>query len=102
MEVCDKNELNEVMDQEGQTEFRSVVGKLAHIGQISRPDVVFEAKALSSKYGKATKKDLNTRDNDGMTPTLWAAYHGHLKALETCCKRQLVLYLLKYTYFPFL
>ena len=58
MEVCDKNELNEVMDQEGQTEFRSVVGKLAHIGQISRPDVVFEAKALSSKYGKATKKDL--------------------------------------------
>ena len=27
MEVCDKNELNEVMDQDGQTEFRSVVGK---------------------------------------------------------------------------
>jgi len=40
------------------------------------------------KLKEATKKDLNTRDNDGMTPTLWAAYHGHLKALETCCKRQ--------------
>jgi len=37
---------------------------------------------------EATKKDLNQQDGDGMTPTLWAAYYGHLKALETCCKRQ--------------
>ena len=58
MEVCEHEALEEVMGQEGQTEFRSIIGKLAHVGQISRPDVVFEAKALSSKFGKATKKDL--------------------------------------------
>ena len=46
------------MGQEGQTEFRSIIGKIAHVGQISRPDVVFEAKALSSKFGKATRRDL--------------------------------------------
>ena len=61
MEVCAKDDLNEVMDEEGQTEFRSVGGKMAHVGQISRPDLVFEAKALSSKYGKASKKDLKMR-----------------------------------------
>ncbi|XP_022528874.1 ankyrin repeat and SAM domain-containing protein 4B [Astyanax mexicanus] len=36
---------------------------------------------------EATKKDLNTRDEDGMTPTLWAAYHGRLEALQLICSR---------------
>ncbi|XP_034047200.1 Usher syndrome type-1G protein isoform X2 [Thalassophryne amazonica] len=31
---------------------------------------------------EATRKDLNARDEDGMTPTLWAAYHGNLEALR--------------------
>uniref|UniRef100_A0A4W4F7F3 SAM domain-containing protein n=1 Tax=Electrophorus electricus TaxID=8005 RepID=A0A4W4F7F3_ELEEL len=31
---------------------------------------------------KATRKDLNSPDEDGMTPTLWAAYHGNLDALR--------------------
>ncbi|XP_076008124.1 pre-mRNA splicing regulator USH1G [Genypterus blacodes] len=30
----------------------------------------------------ATRKDLNAPDEDGMTPTLWAAYHGNLEALR--------------------
>ena len=29
-----------------------------HVGHHCRPDVCFEAKALSSKFGKATKQDL--------------------------------------------
>ncbi|KAM9304846.1 ankyrin repeat and SAM domain-containing protein 4B [Gastrophryne carolinensis] len=36
---------------------------------------------------EATKKDVNTTDGDGMTPTLLAAYHGHLDVLELVCHR---------------
>ncbi|XP_054848992.1 ankyrin repeat and SAM domain-containing protein 4B [Eublepharis macularius] len=36
---------------------------------------------------EATRKDLNTADTDGMTPTLLAAYHGHLEAVEVICRR---------------
>ncbi|KAM3859811.1 pre-mRNA splicing regulator USH1G [Diretmus argenteus] len=31
---------------------------------------------------EATRKELNAPDEDGMTPTLWAAYHGNLGALR--------------------
>ena len=31
---------------------------------------------------EATRKECNRHDEDGMTPTLWAAYHGHLDALR--------------------
>ncbi|XP_062298445.1 pre-mRNA splicing regulator USH1G-like [Scomber scombrus] len=31
---------------------------------------------------EATRKELNAADEDGMTPTLWAAYHGNLPALR--------------------
>ena len=50
--------MDEVMDAEGQTEFCSVIGKLASVAYHSRPDVCFEVKALSTRYGKATKQDL--------------------------------------------
>ncbi|XP_060116732.1 ankyrin repeat and SAM domain-containing protein 4B [Heteronotia binoei] len=36
---------------------------------------------------EATRKDLNTSDTDGMTPTLLTAYHGHLEAMEVICRR---------------
>ncbi|KAG9330113.1 hypothetical protein JZ751_027270, partial [Albula glossodonta] len=36
---------------------------------------------------EATRKDLNTTDEDGMTPTLWAAFHGHVEALQLICSR---------------
>ncbi|XP_046873327.1 ankyrin repeat and SAM domain-containing protein 4B [Hypomesus transpacificus] len=36
---------------------------------------------------EATRKDLNTPDEDGMTPTLWAAFHGHIDALQLICSR---------------
>ncbi|XP_006637403.2 ankyrin repeat and SAM domain-containing protein 4B [Lepisosteus oculatus] len=54
---------------------------------------------MSTRYHKAaidgyldllkegTRKDLNTPDEDGMTPTLWAAFHGHLEALQLICSR---------------
>lgn len=36
---------------------------------------------------EATRKDLNAPDEDGMTPTLWAAYHGNLEALRLVVSR---------------
>ncbi|KAM5135226.1 pre-mRNA splicing regulator USH1G isoform 1-T1 [Mantella aurantiaca] len=36
---------------------------------------------------EATRRDLNSPDEDGMTPTLWAAYHGHLGALRVIISR---------------
>ncbi|XP_028310942.1 Usher syndrome type-1G protein homolog isoform X2 [Gouania willdenowi] len=36
---------------------------------------------------EATRKDLNAPDEDGMTPTLWAAYHGNLEALRLIASR---------------
>ena len=31
---------------------------------------------------EATRKDCNKPDEDGMTPTSWAAYYGNLEALR--------------------
>uniref|UniRef100_A0A1B6GQ44 SAM domain-containing protein n=2 Tax=Proconiini TaxID=565685 RepID=A0A1B6GQ44_9HEMI len=31
---------------------------------------------------ETTRRDCNLKDEDGMTPTLWAAFHGHLEALR--------------------
>ncbi|KAM6898392.1 pre-mRNA splicing regulator USH1G isoform 1-T2 [Lycodopsis pacificus] len=31
---------------------------------------------------EATRKELNAPDEDGMTPTLWASYHGNLETLR--------------------
>lgn len=36
---------------------------------------------------EATRKDCNLPDEDGMTPTLWAAFSGHLDALRTLVGR---------------
>uniref|UniRef100_A0A671RZ76 Usher syndrome type-1G protein homolog n=1 Tax=Sinocyclocheilus anshuiensis TaxID=1608454 RepID=A0A671RZ76_9TELE len=36
---------------------------------------------------EATRKDLNAPDEDGMTPTLWAAHHGNLDALRLVMAR---------------
>ncbi|XP_015242545.1 PREDICTED: ankyrin repeat and SAM domain-containing protein 4B [Cyprinodon variegatus] len=37
---------------------------------------------------EATRKHLNTPDDDGMTPTLLAAFHGHVDALQLICSRE--------------
>lgn len=37
---------------------------------------------------EATVKDLNTPDEDGMTPTILAAFHGHISALQLICSRK--------------
>ncbi|KAK5885023.1 hypothetical protein CesoFtcFv8_018779 [Champsocephalus esox] len=37
---------------------------------------------------EATRKDLNSADEDGMTPTLLAAFHGHVDVLQLICSRE--------------
>ncbi|XP_076609040.1 ankyrin repeat and SAM domain-containing protein 4B [Chaetodon auriga] len=37
---------------------------------------------------EATRKDLNAADEDGMTPTILAAFHGHVDALQLICSRE--------------
>ena len=60
MEIAQGLLMTDVLSPEGQKIFRGHVARLVHVGYISRPDVCFDAKALSSKYGKATKGDLKT------------------------------------------
>jgi ankyrin repeat protein len=36
---------------------------------------------------EATRKDCDRPDEDGMTPTAWAAYHGNLDALRVIVAR---------------
>ena len=43
------------LDENGQTEFSSAVVKLSTVACTSRPDLCFEVKAMSSKYGNAKK-----------------------------------------------
>ena len=60
MEIAEGLEMNDTLSKEGQTLFRGHVAKLLHVGYQSRPDSCFEAKCLSTKFGKATKSDLKT------------------------------------------
>ena len=60
MDVAQGQKITDVLNPEGQTVFRGCVAKVLHVGYQSRPDVCFEAKCLSTKFGKATKSDLKT------------------------------------------
>ena len=60
MEAVESLKIDDVLDVEGQADFRGWVAKLLYIGFQSRPDVCFEAKCLSAKFGRATKKDLKS------------------------------------------
>lgn len=48
---------------------------------------------------EATRKDANAKDDDSMTPVLWAAFEGHLEALRLLCGRGYVY--LKYFNTPY-
>ena len=60
MQVAVNLKSDDVLCPEGQAEFRGCVAKILYVGSQSRPDVSFEGKALSTKFGKATKGDLKS------------------------------------------
>ena len=50
----------EMLDDHGQSEFRSLLGRVGWLGSHSRPDLVFDHISLSTKLGKATVGDHNS------------------------------------------
>ena len=58
MDIAKDLKCDDILSIDGQTEFRGCVAKILYVGFQSRPDVCFEGKRLSTKFGKATKKDL--------------------------------------------
>ena len=56
MEVARDLQCDDILDADGQKEFRGCVAKLLYVGFQSRPDVCFEGKCLSSKFGKAKER----------------------------------------------
>ena len=63
LEQCDTDtavgkKLDDVLGEDDQGKFRSLAAKLAMLSIISRPDIAFESKLFTMKYGKATKRDL--------------------------------------------
>ena len=49
---------DEIIPEKFQTTFRSVASKLNMLAISSRPDIMYDAKVLTTKYGSATKRDL--------------------------------------------
>ena len=47
-----------MLSEEFQTKYRSLVSKLNILSMSARPDISFEVKVLTTKYGKANKGDL--------------------------------------------
>ena len=50
--------LDDLLVEQDQVRFRSVAAKLAMLSVTSRPDLAFEAKIMTTRYGKATKRDM--------------------------------------------
>ena len=48
----------DVLDQDLQSLFRSLASKVNVLAQTVRPDCMFAAKYLTTRYGKATKSDM--------------------------------------------
>ena len=53
-----KEKDQELLDEEGQKEYRSLLGRIGWLGSHSRPDLVYDHIALSTKLGKATGADF--------------------------------------------
>ena len=63
LEEPDISNLNSMAKQDllsdiWQTKFRSLASKLNLVSLCTRPDIVFQAKYLTTRYGKATKSDM--------------------------------------------
>lgn len=56
--VMPKGKDEDVMDEGGQCDFRSMIGRLGWLGSHSRPDIVFDHICLSTRIGKATIGDM--------------------------------------------
>ena len=51
---------SEQLDEDGQGLFRSIIGSIQWLTQISRPDKAYQGVALATKLGKASKEDARS------------------------------------------
>ena len=54
----DNKTLDNVLGSDSQTDFRALVGKISWVAWASRPDLSYDALVLSTRYGKATHRDM--------------------------------------------
>ena len=52
------DDLDELLDDEGQSEFRTLVGRIGWIANSTRPDTAFDHMVLSMRLGKASYRDM--------------------------------------------
>ena len=50
---------HEQLDEEGQSEYRSVLGRIGWLGNLRRLDLTFDHISMSTKLGKAMEKDMS-------------------------------------------
>ena len=58
LDSIDELQNDEIVDEDSQADFRSMVGKLGWLAKNARPDLGFDSLALSTQVGKATAKDV--------------------------------------------
>ena len=83
-------DLSETLHEQGQSSYRSAVGKIGWLCAHSRPDLSFDYIDLSSKFGKATVKDMKSVSK--LTQKLKA--DTFVKRLQTCPLKWSIFHLL--------
>ena len=58
LEVIDDLKGDELVDEDCQSQFRSLIGKLGWLAKNARPDLGFDSLVMSTKVGKANVNDL--------------------------------------------
>ena len=58
LEVIDDLKGDELVDEDCQSQFRSLIGKLGWLAKNARPDLGFDSLVMSTKVGKANANDL--------------------------------------------
>ena len=50
--------MDDLLDEDGQSDFRSAVGRIGWVSNSSRPDLAFNHLLLSTKIGSASMRDM--------------------------------------------
>ena len=52
------DDLDALLDEDGQAEFRSIVGRVGYVANSIRPDLAYDNLVLSLRLGKASARDM--------------------------------------------
>ena len=54
----ESNDLDTLLDEDGQAEYRTIVGRIGYVANSCRPDLAFDNLVLSLRLGKASFRDM--------------------------------------------